>query len=496
MYYRNVITVGTMPNRNELAQRLRVILNDRSQAEIARRTGNTGASVNRWLAGTRMPADFCAALVREFGVNPHWLLTGHGATYSADIAVTGEQLAGNLLELVEAMENVARLRLGAVSGKASGRVLRELSDATRQYEELRERLDKHSRPVLERVLADLEQKMARRDTGQAEGVIKTAEEVARFCEDRALKVALDSFKAEFAYLTGRREDALAMQEDVVMRMLLSHGVRDEITYLQVFNLASALCDRRRMHDARRITGAALALAEDAQPRWRALPLLRCMLGQISVELGELDRGIGMLHRGLAQLPDVEPPVTHDTIHYQRSLLDRAQLLSGALALDDLLARPDALSWSLYHIVLHALWQESRRNLQSLAPRIEERRTMPDATARMVFCAARCLHRGKGALREFAALCEQALATDPAPFQHFAASALHAQLELAAGHRRQAATAARQAADHLAALGQRVTPPLELRAIHWRTLRRLGDPGAETFFAQHTGAGYLWLRAPA
>ncbi|MCL4729100.1 MAG: helix-turn-helix domain containing protein, partial [Planctomycetes bacterium] len=142
-----------MPKTNALAERLRVILRDRSQAEVARRTGNTGASVNRWLAKTRVPADFLQALVREFGVNPVWLLTGKGAVYSADIAVTGEQLAGNLLELVEAMETVARMRLGAVSGKTGGRVLRELAEASRRYEQLRENLHRHSKPVLERVLA-------------------------------------------------------------------------------------------------------------------------------------------------------------------------------------------------------------------------------------------------------------------------------------------------------------------------------------------------------
>ncbi|MBX3459796.1 MAG: helix-turn-helix transcriptional regulator [Planctomycetes bacterium] len=483
-----------MPKPDALAERLRVVLRDRSQAEVARRTGNTGASVNRWLAGTRMPADFLEALVREFGVNPVWLLTGKGATYTADIAVTGEQLAGNLLELVEAMGTVAKLRLGAVSGKAGGRVLRELADASNRYEQLRENLHKHSKPVLERVLADLQAKMARRDTDQAQGLIKTAEEVARFCEDTAMRVSLDSFKAEYAYLTGRREDALAMQEEVVMRMLLSHGVRDEGTYLQVFNLASALLDRRRLHDARRVTGAALALAEDAEPRWRALPLLRCMLGLLCLELGELDRAIGLLHRGLAQLPDVDPPVHADTIHFQRSHLERAQLLSGALSLPELLARRDYHPWSFYSATLQALWLEDPAHLETLRPQLVPRDDISDPTARMVYGAALRLGRGKGAWRDFERLCRQAITADPAPFQHFAALALQAQLALAARTRGEALELARQAQQQLEALGPRITPALEVRAIHHRTLLRLGEPGGD-FMQSHMRAGYLWLRKP-
>lgn len=482
-----------MPKANGLVERLRVVLKDRSQAEVARRTGNTAASVNRWLAGTRMPADFCEALVREFGVNPVWLLTGKGATYSADIAVTGEQLAGNLLELVQAMETVARMRLGAVTGKGGSRVLRDLADATRRYEELRGMLHRHSKPVLERVLADLQQKMARRDTDQAEGVIKTAEEVAKFCEDTSMRVSLDSFKAEFAYLTGLREEALAMQEDVVMRMLLSHGVRDEGTYLQVFNLASALTDRRRLHDARRVTGAALALAEDAEPRWRALPLLRCMLGQLSVELGELDRGVALMHRGLAQLPDVDPPVHQDTISYQRSHLERAQLLSGALSLPELLARRDYYPWGFYHATLQALWHEDAPLLDTLRSSIGTR-PMSDATARMVYGAAARLGRGGKALREFARLCDEATSADPAPFQFFVSGVLQAHLALAAGRKAEARTLARQAQSN--APGPRVTALIELRAIHHRTLRRLGEEHSDDFLARHLAAGYLWLRKPA
>ncbi|MCL4729757.1 MAG: hypothetical protein KJ044_04875, partial [Planctomycetes bacterium] len=327
-----------------------------------------------------------------------------------------------------------------------------------------------------------------------EGIIKTAEEVARFCEEPALRVSLDSFKAEFAYLTGRREDALRMQEEVVMRMLLSHGVGDETTYLQVFNLASALLDRRRLHDARRVTGAALALAEDANPRWRALPLLRCMLGLLCVELGELDRGVGLMHRGLAQLPDVEPPVNADTIRFQRSHLERAQLLSGALSLAELLARRDYAPWAFFAATLQALWREDPACLQTLRPSLAARIAAGDATARMVYGAAMYLGRGKSALRAFDRLCEDAVVADPALFQRFTAAALRAQLAHRAGA--PVAETAQNARHALEALGPRVTPLLELRAIHFRTLRRLGERDGDEFFHRHLGAGYLWLRAPA
>ena len=97
-------------NRGEsLRARLQQLALTHSQAELARKTGFPPANVHRFLKGGKVPTDFCEALVREFGVNPAWLLAGEGTAYLADVTAGTERMAGNLLELVEAMSAVSSL---------------------------------------------------------------------------------------------------------------------------------------------------------------------------------------------------------------------------------------------------------------------------------------------------------------------------------------------------------------------------------------------------
>ena len=73
-----------MPEANRaestLRARLQQLAQTHSQAELARKTGFPPANVHRFLKAGKVPADFCEALVREFGVNPAWLLAGEGTT--------------------------------------------------------------------------------------------------------------------------------------------------------------------------------------------------------------------------------------------------------------------------------------------------------------------------------------------------------------------------------------------------------------------------------
>ncbi len=47
-----------------IRERLNSLLSEHSQSEIARKTGSLVASVNRYVHGARVPAAFCASLVR------------------------------------------------------------------------------------------------------------------------------------------------------------------------------------------------------------------------------------------------------------------------------------------------------------------------------------------------------------------------------------------------------------------------------------------------
>ncbi|MCK6439738.1 MAG: helix-turn-helix transcriptional regulator, partial [Planctomycetes bacterium] len=90
-------------NNDALRDRLNAVLKDVSQAEIARRTGTSRANVNRYLRDRKIPAEFSAAVVAGFDVNPVWLLTGKGSPRSTETGAGTDELASRILDMVGAM---------------------------------------------------------------------------------------------------------------------------------------------------------------------------------------------------------------------------------------------------------------------------------------------------------------------------------------------------------------------------------------------------------
>src|SRR5262249_23134091 len=159
------------------------LVKSHNQAEIARKTGVSPANVNRYLRQNRIPASFCASLVNGLGVNPAWLLAGEGTPFLADVGASNEKLAGNLLALLQAMSNVAPMRLGSLAGKKGLSVLRELNDALLSYERLKSRLNEQSRDIFAQVLKDWRAAINDRQEERAIALRKAAEQVSRLCED-------------------------------------------------------------------------------------------------------------------------------------------------------------------------------------------------------------------------------------------------------------------------------------------------------------------------
>ena len=130
---------------NKLADRFQ-------QVEIARRTGVATANVHRYLRAGRIPAEFCLALIDAFDLSPDWLMKGEGEPITSDLKAATAAKAGDLLDLVKAMNAVARMRLGAVVGDGDRKKLRELSDTLQTFDRLKERMNDRTRPVLARLL--------------------------------------------------------------------------------------------------------------------------------------------------------------------------------------------------------------------------------------------------------------------------------------------------------------------------------------------------------
>ncbi|MHC4840642.1 MAG: helix-turn-helix domain-containing protein [Planctomycetota bacterium] len=316
-----------------LIERLSQLIEEHSQAEIARKTETSRNNVSRYAAGTRMPLEFGTALVEGLGVNPSWLLTGEGTPYLSDVSADTQNMAGDLLALVEAMEAVARMRLGALTGKHHLKVLRELNDTLKRYEENRAKLNEHSRPIFIKLIDEIRQSIIARDLNRAEGLIAAARQVSRLTDDDFLRAQLNGVQSLYHHNIGDAETALKHQRKSFLSFLTNYTKFDEWTRPEAHNFVLMLNTTGRFEEARRVARAIVEL--DSGHNYA----LEVQAATIDVELGDLHRGLSNLRR---LIPLVEETYAHNAEHS----IARGQLLEGSMRMEQALTwgRRDRAQW--------------------------------------------------------------------------------------------------------------------------------------------------------
>ncbi|MBE7492263.1 MAG: helix-turn-helix transcriptional regulator [Planctomycetes bacterium] len=310
-----------------IAQRLHLLLHDRSQSDLARSAGTSVANVNRYLRGRRVPADFCAALARNAGVNPAWLLTGEGAASLADAGNDTRRMAGDVLELVQALNAVSRMRLGALAGKHHLRVMRELNEALQTCEALRERLNSRSAPVFSDLLNRLEAALQRRDFDRADELGRACEQVQRLCDAPELSRRFFELRAHYEFLRGRPELALPRMRELV-RLRVADGRELDAGEIVLFRrLAQTAMNVGRCEDALRTLEAFRALAGPALMATYEGIELDGMRGLLMTDRLRLQDGLDLARRVLQQLR----PGRREA--YRAAML-RAEICAGLLSLDE------------------------------------------------------------------------------------------------------------------------------------------------------------------
>lgn len=247
--------------RDQVAQRLNTLAERYSQSEIARKTGASRNNINRYLHGTRMPTEVASALVDGLGVNPVWLLTGEGATYLTDVTGDISRSAGDLLELVKAMNAVAQMRMGSLAGKHHLTVLRELNDALGDFERLREGLDERTAPIMKEMLTRYRAALEKRELDLADDLRSALLQVSRICHDEALHEEFLREQAWHETYFGDREVAVQLQREIFRRVFTrSHRLTDELC-VEARDIVTFVGASGRIREALRIGHSVLAMAD-------------------------------------------------------------------------------------------------------------------------------------------------------------------------------------------------------------------------------------------
>lgn len=347
----------TAPDDDALVRtRLHRLLEQHSQSEIARKTGHLVAGVNRYVHGARVPAAFCSALVRGLGVNPSWLLVGEGAPYLSDVPVETARLGENLLELVEAMNAIARMRLGSLTGKHHLKVLRELNDALMAHERLREKLNEQSRPLFKRILDDLQVALDKLDLERAADLRQAALQLSRLCDDEELARAFMRLQAYHEFQLKNSERFLHFQRKLFLASLPDGTLFDERACDEARRIVVALVQMDRMREAHRICRAVRDLAGRKGQQWDAFARLENTRGVILTELGYLHKGLECVQRTLPRLTGMYRRIAEATQL-------RMMMWGGMLPIKDAAQVGERTDAKADHLMQFACWLGDKPSLR-------------------------------------------------------------------------------------------------------------------------------------
>jgi hypothetical protein len=472
------------------------------QSEIARRTKTPLTNVHRYMNTGKVPAEFCSALVEAFEVNPAWLLAGAGGALLTEVDSGAAKIGSDMLTMIEAMNAVSRVRLGALAGKQQEKTLRELSDSIGAYERLRERMNAQTRPVLEQLIRQFTELANHMELERAGSIRRAALQVAKFCDDEELLWQLDNQQASHDHLMGKVDSALQFHMKLFARKLRDGALKDADACSQAGSLVLALRDSGRFEEGRRICRAAIELCVDEVKAGTDYYELCVISGSLDVELGDL-------HTGLAQIQKTYCLVEPRLLSFPALMLLRAELIAGLATLADGRARVHASRGRSRMMLRHAALIEDAAELKATRDygigRHETQVMSDEYEARRSAILLAALTKPKASqLAQFDALVRES--PPPVNSPHLKAMLIaiqRAQIARLAASKREAieATIAAQAA--LEAVPPDHTATIDVRAVQARNVLTLiadNEAGsklraqAQDFLDTHIRLGYSVLRS--
>ncbi|MCC6465256.1 MAG: hypothetical protein IT463_07960 [Planctomycetes bacterium] len=470
-----------MTRTSEYLERLRFLTGRFSQAEIARKTGTQRNNVSRYLRGARMPLEFAAGLVRALGVNPAWLLAGEGTPFLADVNTTTQRTAADLLDLVAAMNSVAQMQLGSLTGKHHLKVLRELSDALGRFQELKADLNRRTAPIFKQILDDYWKALDRWELERAEDIRRAAEQVAKLCDDDALNARHERTLSYHAFLRRDEDAAIRHQLRLFQRTLPQGALLDEAAVREACNLANSLQSVGRMQEALALCDGVLAMSRQRGTGWPARLFLQALSGYVQLELGDAREA---LRRVTSAMPQPDPRLLAN----QQSMLVRALLMTGACTFAQACELGDFGPAHAQGMITWAVWLENAPDLSLALQRYGAvvGSDFHSAQAKALLAALKPGGRQAGPGRP--------AATGPAPYNERFDRAIFAT-QLARVQGRKAGPLLAEAVDLLAGKPAEVDMSMLALGVHHRNLLALAGKNtvqaaaARRWFAERVAAGY-------
>lgn len=346
----------------QLRERLERLLQDHSQADLARKTGWTRSNVNRYVHGAKIPGEFLVTLCTALNVNPVWLLTGKGDLYVTDVSANTQTNAHELLRLIEALNAVDKMRLGQVASKLHLKVLHDLREAMRKYRDVRDALKDKLRPAFEQLLADLRQALERGKLERATNARESAAQLADFCDDPNLLLEFDQHQATLEYMLKRPKSATEYQRRSFVRSLLAGRDFTAESAVAAHNLVISLVAAGQLDEAENICQAARALIPLRAKRLESFQRLLILHADVMMELGNVNEGVKVIQSVLAEA--ASEGIRAFALDYST----KALALGGTLQYENIGSAAGASLSRAGLAVLYACWTENPAHVRDACAR--------------------------------------------------------------------------------------------------------------------------------
>ncbi len=494
-----------------LLQRLQFVATRHSQSDIARRTGTGVSNVHHYLNGTRVPADFCIALVRQLGVSAQWLLTGEGVPYTADAAPDAGHFADEVKRLSRALDAASRLRLGELHAGKRTRALAEINDALDAHADAQRRVSAQVREPLSDLFQSIREAMYEHDRGKPEALarmdsqLKSARLLMRLTDDPSCVQEFTFFDAQLMIRQARFADALAQTRRAFLMSLSTVGPASHKFVDALIAYASGAVRLGYLREARMVLDTGVAMARKAGRSAEQVAFEDVYRAMCAAETGSLD-GTYALARAALELG-----LGHGAFNPTNAvpLVSNIAMMAGVSSFEDALGEARNV-YQLRHLCAWAAWLEDPSRLRKLLKvRTEDMTGVPTVTRRLFehwssvgrFVLRAAWDQPRGLWREFDTWAQSEVSSGAPEKDSLERAIRSTQIARLCNEARQAGVLLQEADRQLNNLPTGMEPFLLDRATHYRNALVLGGTAsapnklkhlraqAQTWFRSHTAAGY-------
>ncbi|NUQ34889.1 MAG: helix-turn-helix transcriptional regulator [Planctomycetaceae bacterium] len=366
-----------------IVARINEFIERHTQADVARRTGTPTTSIWRYVNGGKVPASFCAKLVREMNVNPAWILVGEGAPSLLDAPRETSAMAGSILDLATTLNAVGKLKLGSLVGKDHLKTVRELHNALDAYDKVKHDLNERSRGALGDVLTRLRGALESGGRQTASSLLQAAKQLSRLCLDEALLQELAVLEGRYEFEFGDFDRALDLERHALAQYMTSRRELDDAFVTNVHAFVITLRRHHRYREALRMARVAADLVEDhASLHWA--------FHEFSVLAATSETSLGGIRAGLSRLNEHLPLCRDEFRRLWSGAHIAAQLYAGVIPLREDAALPLATGQLAGIYLPFARLTDDPTYLGKLYKRIEKSDVMDDASFQRHLVPIACL----------------------------------------------------------------------------------------------------------